>query len=181
MTTNEFTKVFLPKIAAEYAKGTLPFHGLVDFDTWKKVFPDDVLTEKNQIQWYKVAFTCNPLPDGTLLLSFILPRPGNYGEIEYAAIRLNPQEHVIRRAVYYVLSRPQRDEDGWDILYLPLSQDSESFELKFKQKVRGSDNLCNFVYDVQQIDFNDDSYCRTIFDGLRSILANMLKPLDISN
>ena len=181
MTKNEFTKVFLPHIIAEYIKGTLPFHALVDLDTWKKVFPDDELTQKNQIQWHEVVLTCNPLVDGTLLLSFILPRPRNYEEIEYAAIRLNPAEHAVRRAVYYVLSKPPRVDDPWDILYLPLSQESESFELKFKKKIRGSDNLCNFVHDVQQIDFNDDSYNWSFIDGLKKYVINMLKPQDNDN
>lgn len=181
MTKNEFTKVFLPHIIAEYIKGTLPFHALVDLDTWKKVFPDVELTQKNQIQWHEVVLTCNPLSDGTLLLSFVLPRPRNYEEIEYAAIRLNPQEHAVRRAVYYVLSKPPREEDNWDILYLPLSQESESFELKFKKKIRGSDNLCNFVHDVQQIDFDDNSYNWSFFDGLKSYFISMLKPQDSDN
>jgi len=178
MDTNKFSKIFLPNLVSDYVKGTLPLHALVDFDTWKKVFSDKGSHQGNQIQWYQIEFTCNPLKDRTILFSFILPQPTKYGEVKYAAIRLSPEEQMERRAVYYVLTKPQRYDDPWDIYYLPLPQGQEKMELKFKQKINGTDSLRNFVYDVQQIEFNDNSYNKSFLDDVKDLLGNFLKPQD---
>ncbi len=176
MNLNDFSKIFLPHLVSEYVKGTLPLHALVDFDTWKKVFPDKISKQAKQFHWYQLEFTCNALKDHTLLFSFILPQPKGYGEVKYAAIRLNPEEHAERRAVYYILSKPRNYDDNWDIYYLPLPLGAEKLELKFKQKISGTDSLRNFVYDVQQIAFDDDSYNRSFIGEVINIFGNILKP-----
>jgi len=178
MDIHQFSKIFLPQLVLEYVKGTLPFHALVDIDTWKKVFPNKVRRHPYQIQWSQLVLTCNPLKDRTILLSFILPQPLKYGDVKFAAIRLNPEEHTLRRAVYYVLTKPQSYDDNWDISYLPLPQGEDKMELKFIQKITGTDSLRNFVYDVQQIDFDDDNYNKSIFDGIKGLLGNILKSQD---
>ena len=173
MDTNQFSKIFLPRLVYEYVRGTLPFHALVDIDTWKKVFPNSGSKRDKQIRWDQIEFICTALEDRTLLFTFILPQPKNYGEVKYAAIRLKPEEHTVRRAVYYVLTKPPNNDDSWDISYLPLPLGAEKMELKFKQKIIGLTDLCNFVKNVQQIDFNDDSYNKTFLDDLRNILGDI--------
>jgi len=178
MDLNDFSKIFLPNLVSEYVKGTLPLHALVDLDTWKKVFPDKGYKQSKQFPWYQVEFTCNALKDRTILLSFILPQPKKYGEAKYAAIRLNPEEHAQRRAVYYILTKPQNYDDQWDIHYLPLPLGADKMELKFKQKITGTDSLRNFVYDVQQIPFDDDSYNKSIIDGMLDLFGNIFSSQD---
>ena len=46
-------------------------------------------------------------------------------------------------------------------------------ELKFKQKASGGDDLCNFIRDVQQIDFNDESYNKSLLDDFRDLVGNI--------
>ena len=173
MDITQFSKIFLPRLVLEYVKNRMPFHALVDFDLWMKVFPEPVHKRSTQIRWSQVQFTCHPLPDRTLLFIFILPQPKKYGEVKFAAIRLNPEEHVERRAVYYVLTKPQSADDPWDISYLPLPLGEDKMELKFKQKASGADDMCNFTSDVQQIDFNDDSYNKSLLDDLRDLFGNI--------
>ncbi len=176
METVQFSKIFLPRLVFEYVRGTMPLHALVDIDTWKKVFPDQGHKRSNHILWNQIEIFCQALPDRTLLIIFKLPQPKKYEEVKYAAIRLNPEVHDEKSAVYYVLSKPQSSEDLWDISYLPLPLGEDKMELKFKQKASGADDLCNFIYDVQQIDFNDESYNKSFIDGLRDMIGNIFKP-----
>ena len=178
MDTTEFSKIFIPNIVFEYLRGTLPPHALVDIDAWEKVYPDQKHKRGNQIHWHLVEFTCNALQDRTLLLTFILPQPKKYGEVKYVAIRLKPEEHDEKRAVIYILTKPQEPDDKWDISYLPLPLGADKMEFKFKQKISGADDLRNFVFDVQQIDFSDDSYNKSILDDFRDILGNIFKSQD---
>jgi hypothetical protein len=178
MDLNDFSKIFLPNLVSEYVKGNLPLHALVDLDTWKKVFPDKGFKQTKQFPWYQVEFTCNPLKDRTILFSFSLPQPKKYGEAKYAIIRLKPEEHAQRRAVYYILTKPQNYDDHWDIHYLPLPLGADKMELKFKQKITGTDSLRNFVLDVQQIPFDDDSYDKSIIDDIKNIWGNIFKSQD---
>lgn len=177
----QFTKIFLPNLASEYAKGTLPLHALVDVDLWKKVFPDGKGTRRSdKVHWQQVEFTCCQLLDHSLLFTFILPQPKRQGEPRFAAFRIMLASQSPRTIVYYLLTKPQSDDDPWDILYLPLPLGADKMELKFKQKISGQENLRNFVHDVQQIDFNDDSYAKSLFDDLRSIFGNMFRTQDDS-
>ena len=175
MDTNQFSKIFLPRLVFEYVRGTMPFHALVDLDLWTKVFPNPVHKRSTQIRLSQVSFFCQILSDRTLLIIFILPQPKKYGEVKFAAIRLNPEEHVERRAVYYVLTKPQSADDSWDISYLPLPLGEDKMELKFKKKASAADDLCNFINDVQQIDFNDESYNKSLFDDFRDLFGNIFK------
>ena len=180
MDTTEFSKIFLPNIVSEYLRGTRPLHALVDIDAWKKVYPNQGHKRGNRIRWNQVEFTCYALQDRTLLLTFILPQPEKYGEVKYVAIRLKPEEHDEKQSVIYVLTKPQDPDDKWDISYLPLPLGAEKMELKFKQKISGTDNLRNFVQDVQQIDFYDDSYNKSFLDDFRDIFSNIFRSQDDS-
>lgn len=150
----------------------MPFHALVDLDLWTKVFPDPVHKRSTQIRLSQIQFSSKILPDRTFLIIFILPQPKKPGDAKFAAIRLNLEEHDERRAVYYILTQPQSSDDPWDISYLPLPLGADKMEVKFKQKASG-DDMRNFIRDVQQIDFNDDSYNKSLLDDLRNLFGNI--------
>lgn len=173
MDTNQFTNIFLPRLVFEYVRGTMPLHALVDLDLWRKVFPYKGNKRNPQLNLNLVEFCCQALPNRTLLFTFVLPQPKKPEDAKFATIRLKPEEHAIRRAVYYTLSMPQSDEDPWDIYYLPLPLGADKMELKFKQKASGGDDLCNFIRDVQQIDFNDESYNKSLLDDFRNLFGNI--------
>ena len=173
MDAYQFTNIFLPHLVFEYVRNTMPFHALVDLDLWKKVFPYKGHKRSPQINLSLVQFCCQALQDGTLLIVFILPQPKKSGEAKFAAIRLKPEEHTIRRVVYYTLSKPQSEDDPWDICYLPLPLGADKMEVKFQQKASGGDDMCNFIRDVQQIDFDDDSYNKSFLDDLRNLFGNI--------
>ena len=175
MDTNQFTNIFLPRLVFEYVRGTMPLHALVDLDLWRKVFPYKGNKRNPQLNLNLVEFCCQALPDRTLLFTFVLPQPKKPEDAKFAVIRLKPEEHTVRRAVYYTLSKPQSDEDPWDICHLPLPLGANKMELKFKQKASGGDDLCNFIRDVQQIDFNDDSYNKSLLDDFRDLLGNIFR------
>lgn len=98
--------------------------------------------------------------------------------MEYVAIRLKPEEHDEKRAVIYILTKPQDPGDKWDISYLPLPLGADKMEFKFKQKISSTDQVRNFAKDVQQIDFYDDSYNKSILDDFRDIFSNMFRSQD---
>lgn len=156
MDAVKFATIFLPDLIKDYVKGTLPFYGLVDFDTWKKDFPENAPTQIDPIQWSNVQLSCKLLTDRTILISFILPQSQKNNEMKFVAIQLNPEEHTVRRAVFYVMSKSQDSDGSWDLYHLPIPEGENKFELRFRQKIIGSEDLCNFETFVQQIDFNDN-------------------------
>lgn len=152
MNIIDFTHIFLPQLAADYVEGRIPLHGLVDIDTWRQVFPDSVTPRSDQFHWYQIQLTCNKLQDGTLLFSFVLPHPNKSGEPKFAAFRFSLESHR-REVAYYLLQRPAKVDDAWDIHHVHLSADSSSIETQFLTKISGTDSLRNFVYSVQQTAF----------------------------
>jgi len=152
MTISEFTDTFLPHLVLGYVRHELPLHALFDFDTWKKVFPDQQRAGK-QFPWYQIKFTCNRLQDGTILLSFILPTPTQVGHPQFAAIRLNLTDDKDLRAIYYVLRKPSRYDESWLIFHLPITADTKRLTLDFKREIDGTNSLRNLVLTVQQIPY----------------------------
>jgi len=167
MTIREFTHIFLPHLVSLYVDGELPLHGLVDIDTWRRVFPERNDGPADQILWYQISLTCNHLQDGSLLFSFILPQPQVKGQAKFAAIRLKPQAPGEACATYYTLCMPVSIDDDWDIFYLALPVGRQKKELKFYRKIEGTDSLRNFVLTVQQMPFYDSRYGKTAMDHVR--------------
>lgn len=176
MTISEYTDTFLPQIASLYVEGAMPLHALVDLDLWRQVFPDSAPTSAQQFHWYEVSLTCNPLQDGTLLLSYTLPEPLAKGEAKYAAIRINPCARDARRAVVYTLRKPASIYDEWDIHYLPLPNQQGKLDVKFRCKIEGTDSLRNFVFAVQQIPFLDAEYDSSWKTRLKGFFGGALTP-----
>lgn len=158
-----FVDHFLPQIVSGYADGQLPFHSLVDFDLWRRIFPEG--NAEKQFHWYQVSLTCNPLQDGSLLLTFILPEPTASNEPKFAAIRLKPAANDKRRCIYYTLRKPASVFDQWDIYQLPFDSSDATPdepghscrdrlpEPAFCRKIQDTDSLRNFVFSVQQEPF----------------------------
>lgn len=170
MDISQFSNIFLPHLVALYVDGQLPLHGLVDLDTWKRVFIEKPTGTINQIHWYEISLTCNPLKDHSLLFTFILPEPRQKGQTKFAAIRLMPEAKGEIRATYYTLCKPANILDDWDIFYLPLSISQPKRELKFCRKIEGTDSLRNFVLTVQQTPFFDENYSKTLFEHLKDFI-----------
>jgi len=166
MNISEFTNIFLPHLTSLYVDGLLPLHGLIDIDTWRRVFPDKDVRACNNIKWYQVKITCNPLQDGSMLFTFILPQPSQKGQAKYAAIRLKQQGPGETCATYYTLCKPASIDDDWDLFYLALPVGRQKKEMKFCRKIEGTDSLRNFVLTVQQTPFYDSSYGKTTLDHI---------------
>jgi len=174
----DFTNIFLPNIVSLYVDEQLPLHSLVDIDTWRRVFPEDPNGSPSQIHWYQISLTCNQLQDRTILFSFILPEPTRKGDPKFVAIRLKPEAGGTYRAVYYQLCKPGSIYDQWDIYYLPLPEGKQKKEMKFKCKIQGTDSLRNFVYSVQQLPFEDNTYNKTTLDHIWDFFHNVTSVQD---
>lgn len=182
MTTIEFTDIFLPHLVRLYVNEEFPLHALVDTDLWRRVFPETAQVGEPQqaadpqFHWYEVRIACHPLQDQTLLLTYTLPEPAQKGEPKFVAIRLNTQTRDARRAVLYTLRKPASIFDQWDIHYLPLPNQQNRTEQKFRCKIEGTDSLRNFVLSVQHIDFLDNEYEHTWLSRLKSFFGSALTP-----
>lgn len=175
MDYSQFTNIFLPGLVSDYVNRVLPRHALIDFDSWKRFYPDIFPTSTSQVLWNEIRFTCDSLTDGTLLITFALPRPQKKGDAKFAAIRINLQEKEELHATYYMLCKPQDKDDAWDILHLPLPLGQDKMELKFLCKIEGQNSLRNFVRTVQQNPFDDNSYNKSFWDDIKVVLGGMFK------
>lgn len=174
MNISEFTNIFLPNLLSLHIDGELPFHALVDTDLWKQVFPESSTSNEDPgILWYQIQLNSFSLQDGTLLLTYTLPEPGQPNLPKFAGIRLNRQTH---EAVYYVLYKPKFYDDQWDIWYLPLPQGKQKMKMEFKCKIDGTSSLRNFVFTVQQLQFGSEDYGTTLMDLLKRRVKDALTP-----
>ena len=183
MTIREFTDIFLPNLASQYAEGDMPLHALVDMELWRRLFPDqgqgDDYSQElaaDQFHWYQVSLTCHQLKDGTLLLTYTLPQPLLKGEPKFVGIRLKMGRDQERRAVLYSLRKPASIYDAWDIQYVPFPNRQHRIEQKFHCKIEGTDSLRNFVFTVQHQDYLDNQYDSTLLDKIKGLFGGALAP-----
>ena len=181
MTVSDFTDKFIPELAALYAEGELPLHALVDFDLWKQMFRQPGYNDgADLLNWYQVSFTCNPLQDGTVMLSFVLPEPLFRQQAKFAAIRLKLRDanaDAMHHVVYYTLRKPDHTYDQWDVSYLSLPAGRQKkMQQEFLCKLDGPDTLRNFVYTVQRHDFMAPEYGVSLFWQLIDDLKRSLVP-----
>lgn len=172
MNIEEFTNYFLPQLIKEYTLGNIPFHGLVDIDTWKKVFPDTYGTD--QFHWYEISFTCNRLQDDSLLLTYKFPQPTLANQPKFAAIHLNPENAPNDEIDYYVLRKPTSIYDAWSIYGVSISDSAEEPELSYIRKIEGTDSLRNFVFTVQQIVTNPPQDSKSAFSILKDFIKTAI-------
>lgn len=175
MKISDFTNIFLPLLAKEYATSHMELHSLVDLELWKQIFPDSINSQEGDFRWYQIRLNCFEMKDHTLLLTYTLPTPITRGEPKFAGIRLNRQTREVH---YYVLTKPQSVDDPWDILWAPFPKASEKMKLEFKCKIDGTDSLRNFVLSVQQQEFKDTSYGSNLLSSLLRHLKDTIVPME---
>ena len=183
MTIKEFTDVFLPNLALQYAEGDMPLHALVDMELWKRLFPDqsqphrpDTAIDDDQFHWYQIQLACHRLQDETMLLTYTLPQPLLKGEPKFVGIRFMTGQDEGRRVVLYTLRKPNSIYDAWDINYVPLPNRQHRTEQKFHCKIEGTDSLRNFIFTVQQQDYHDNGYDSSLLDKIKTIFGGALTP-----
>lgn len=167
MTIPEFTNIFMPQLVDLYVQGSLPLHGLVDVDLWRRIYPISFEAEAETLHWNQLQLTCNPLQDGTLLLTFLLPQPLRVGLAKAICIRMNPQARGAHDAIIYTMCKPGSIFDAWDILFLPFPNRKQSHEYHFLCKVDGTDSLRNFILTVQQKEYSPLDYDKSWIEKLK--------------
>lgn len=176
MNIVDFTHTFLPHLLKEHIDGNLDFHALVDVDLWKRIFPEDPdSNEEGRFFWYQIRLNSFELKDHTLLLTYTLPTPMQKGQPKFAGIRLDRRTH---QAHYYLLNKPQRVDDPWDILWMPFPKANEKMKLEFKCKIDGTDSLRNFVLSAQHIAFEDEEYDTTLLSSFLRHLKDTIAPME---
>lgn len=177
MNIEEFIYIFLPNLIKQYNERSLDFHALVDVDLWKLIFPDELSSSENgRLFWYQIRLNCFELKDKTLLLTYTLPTPLQKGQPKFAGIRLNRDT---RQVHYYILNKPQRFDDPWDILWMPFPKAADIMKLEFNCKIDGTDSLRNFVLTVQRIEYNDAEYGRTLISSIFHHLKDTIAPMEL--
>lgn len=174
MTIAEFTDTLLPLLIDGYVKEELPLHALVDIDTWKNVFPENPTFGTNQFHWYQISFTCNKLKDGTVLLTYKLPEPLEYKQPKFAGIRLNLNDRSNKRVVFYVLRKPAKVDEHWDLYYMPFPLGNGKMKFKFDSKIDDADTVRNFVYSVQKTSFLEKANKRTKWGAIKDIFDGVI-------
>jgi len=164
MTYTDFSNIFLRELTLSYRLGKIPFHGLIDFELWKKVSPADDLLP-NTFSWSKISFNAFKLKDGqdSLLIIYNIPLMYKPKEAEFVGIRFNNNR---KKVLYYTLRRPKYNDDAWDI----YSYDFEAKTDIFLEKIQGTDSLREFKNAIERIDFRDKP---TTFEKLRSKILNI--------
>ncbi len=151
MTYFEFTNHFLPQLAQLYLNKEIDFHALVDFDLWKKVFPD-VPKADGSFYWNRISFNAFALndPESSLLLVYNLPLQNTPKEAQFIGIRFNNNR---TRLNMYVLRRPRFYDEFWDVFQYNFELGKEIFI----EKLRGTNSLREFCADIQRLPFSSSN------------------------
>lgn len=167
MNYKEFTQTFLPSLAKEYREGNLPFHALIDFDLWRRVFPDQAAAP-GQVQWYAVKLNAFCLNDEerTLLLTFSIPLLNRRDEVKFVGMRINNKQNTL---TYYLLRRPRYNDELWDL----FQYDFENNQEIFIQKNNGTDSLREFRNTIELLK-NGDTEPVSLFDVIKKGLKEAI-------
>ncbi len=111
MTLHDFTFKFLPRLVDGYEAGTLPFHSLIDMDTWRKVFP----MSEDEVIWFQIRFNAISLRAQTIMLIYQLPDPTRKGDVKYIALIV---DRTKRKTTFMMLCRPHYYDEPWVICRL---------------------------------------------------------------
>ncbi|MBE6330980.1 MAG: hypothetical protein K6E73_11715 [Bacteroidales bacterium] len=161
MTYSDFTNIFLPKLACAYRDGQIKFHALVDFDLWKKIFPDE--SHGNfDVQWSAISFNAYVLNDEekSLLIVFSIPLFKIKREAKFVAFRLDNKR---KRIVCYYLRRPQYHDDYWKIYLYDMKMRKEYFITDLSD----TDSMRVFIKDITDLPFRENA---TIMEKLATTI-----------
>lgn len=149
MTLHEFIYTFLPQLVNLFQQGQLPFHSLVDFELWQRIYPNYRQLERQEFSWNAISLNAFQLPDQTILLVYTLPEPMKFKETKFIGIRI---DRKVQKAVYYLLQRPQFYDDQWDIFTLPNLNENK----QYIQKIIGTWSLRDFVHTIETLPFKQN-------------------------
>lgn len=158
MTYSDFAEKFLPQLAELYLNKQLPFHGLVDFDLWKKVFPEGQdLT--HPFYWNRIKFNAFPLGDeeSSLLLVYSIPMNNTPKEIQFIGIRFDKNRNHLN---YYTLRRPRFYDDFWNIFQYNFKTSQEIY----LEKLQGTNSIREFCFGIKRIPFKPEETKPSMFD-----------------
>lgn len=137
MTIKEFTDIFLPTLIQDYNSGHIDFHGLLDVDTWRRVFPDN-RNVPHDFLWYQIKLNAFLLKDGTGLIVYSLLEPNIAGERKFIGIRFDNKSRDVH---YYILVRPRFYDSPWEIYQYSFSSRKYVFDFV----INGTHSLRDFV------------------------------------
>lgn len=157
MTYTEFSDKFIPALAKLYREKKIGVHGLVDFDTWKKVFPEPIELISD-FHWQRISFNAFVLDDEekSMLIIYTLPLFNQKNEAQYIGVRLNNKRNAI--SLYY-LRRPQFVDEFWKLYIYDFSRNKDFFI----DAIKGANSMREFKKAVTEMDFD---YTPTILDRL---------------
>ena len=163
MTYTEFTDYFLPTLAISYRSGKFNFHALVDFDLWKKVFPDEG-NRNDEVQWSEISFNAFTLNDKekSLFVVFAMPERIVPNEAKFVGFRLDNNR---KRIACYSLRRPKYHDDPWKV-FLYDYKDKKNF---FITELMGTHSMREFINAVEKIDFQD---CPSLVDKILTMVQS---------
>lgn len=149
MTYLEFSNIFLLKLASSFRSGFIKIHGLVDFDLWKKTFPDDN-SQIGQVIWSNINFNAFKLNDEqeSLLIVYTIPIANTSGEAKFIAFRLNKKRDSL---LLYSLRRPKFFDDPWDI----FQYDFKAHQNIYIKKIGGTDSLREFKASIENLEYKE--------------------------
>ena len=162
MTYTEFTDIFLPALATSYRNGSMKFHGLFDFDLWKRIFPDEN-NRAGELQWSEVQFNAFALNDKekSLFIVFSLPERVKPDEAKYIGFRLDSNR---KRIACYSMRRPKYHDDPWQI----FQYDYKRRGLTYSAEVMGTNSMREFINTIEKFDFQETpSFAERFSDVLR--------------
>ena len=163
MTYQEFSDKFLPTLAKFYRDKQIDLHGLVDFDLWKKIIPDDA-SSFDGFRWECITFNAFNLSDSenSLLLVYSIPEKNQENCAKFVAMRLdNKREHLL----LYSLRCPRFYNDPWEIYLHNFKKDSDSL----LAQIQGTNSLREFVAHIQRSEFRENL---TIVQHVYNIIYN---------
>lgn len=150
MTYSDFTNTFLPNLAQAYRDGQIKFHGLVDFDLWKRIFPDEAHGNLD-VQWSAISFNAFTLNDkeNSLLIVFSIPLFKVKKEAKFIAFRLDNKRKNI---VCYSLRRPRYHDDFWQI-YLYDYNTRKQYPIA---ELEGTNSMREFINEISKMPFRQE-------------------------
>ena len=161
MTYQEFSDTFLPKLATSYLNKEIDFHALIDFELWKKIFPDNEL-QMDQVNWNGIQFNAFSLDDDkhSLLLVYTIPTHNKKNEAKFIAFRFDNNRNKL---LLYSLRRPKYYDELWNIFQYDFKLGKDVYLMKNL----GTDSLREFKASIEQIEFQEKT---SFFDKIKTTL-----------
>lgn len=162
MTYQEFSDKFLVTLASAYRNGTLDLHALIDFNLWKRVFPEEYGNHL-RVQWNKISFNAFTLSDSTnsLLLVYKIPEAFKHREAGFIGIRLDNNRKDL---YYYSLRHPQYHDEPWMI----YQYDFKKSQNIFIEDIHGTNSMREFKASIERMPCQEPTFFQRINDYIHN-------------